>query len=318
MDQVERDVIWRVGAILNESLEATLRFVAWYLDLGAKDITLLFDNPKDPAINVLQGVERVRCIACTDAFWSALGKGNEARFAKRQNAAMTWLYRQYDTGWFLNVDADEYLYCGNGGVTDLIARADAESLSIRVETAEALVVEGASGLYRAPMKRAARRAVYGADVGLFRPRRVGLVGHAEGKSLTRCGVENLYLRQHWPQRRGQGRMPETIVRACDGVYLLHEIGLDYETWRQKLNWRVGASGFAKGLALQLQEVLEGDDPEPCLRGLYQKLHCADKALCGGLREHNALLELELDLDRRVARHFGQRFTPLAQPSLVAG
>ena len=43
-----------VGAILREPLETTLRFVSWYLDAGADQIVLCFDDPLDPAIEVLR------------------------------------------------------------------------------------------------------------------------------------------------------------------------------------------------------------------------------------------------------------------------
>lgn len=60
--------VWRVGAIMNEPLPEVLKFCAWYLALGADEVVICFDNPDDPAINILSDHPRLRCISCTPAF----------------------------------------------------------------------------------------------------------------------------------------------------------------------------------------------------------------------------------------------------------
>ncbi len=301
-----RGAHWQVGTILREPVEVTLHFVAWYLDQGADHITLLFDNPRDPAIAMLRDFPRVSCFPCTDAFWSMLNMADEQRFPKRQNAAMTWLYHQHTDGWFLNVDADEYLLCTDGGIAQMLADQPAEAISVRVVTAEALSqsVPQALAAFRTPMNKETVRAVYGADAPLFRPRRMGLIGHPQGKSLTRCGNRDLRLRQHWPERRRAGRQPEVLLEPSSGCHLLHVIGSDYEIWRHKLEWRTGASGFAPGLADRLRTAMAAAEPEAQLRDLHQRLHCADAALLGRLRDVGALIEVDLGLDEKVQRHLG--------------
>ncbi|MFC3119257.1 glycosyltransferase family 2 protein [Jhaorihella thermophila] len=101
---------WRVAAILNESLADTMRFAAWYLAEGAHSLLLFFDNPRDPAIGILGDHPRIECVPCTPAFWESIGIRPDARFVKRQNAALTHAYRNTDEPWFLNVDADEFLH----------------------------------------------------------------------------------------------------------------------------------------------------------------------------------------------------------------
>ena len=48
--------MFSVAAIVNEPLATVHRFVAWYLEQGAQEITLFFDNPDDGAIAALAGV----------------------------------------------------------------------------------------------------------------------------------------------------------------------------------------------------------------------------------------------------------------------
>ncbi len=298
--------LWQVGAILNEPVAATLRFVAWYLEQGARQITLLLDDPEDPVRDILADHPSLRCLPCTADFWAARGMSDEPRFPKRQNAALTWLYHQYGVadGWFLNVDADEYMYAGEGVASGILARCPDDVLSVRVTTAEAVSAEGQGNHFRLPMTGAQCRSVYGAEAELFARRRMGLVGHPQGKSFTRCGHGNLRLRQHWPEARRRGRLPEHVLDAASGSYLLHVIGVDYLRWREKLDWRRGSSGFAPGLAARIEEILPGPDPEVALVALHRALHCADAALLQRLQAERCLLTLELRLDQLVARHFG--------------
>ncbi|MEP2718665.1 glycosyltransferase family 2 protein [Pseudophaeobacter sp.] len=297
---------WQVGAILNETPEVTLKFAAWYLEQGAQRVTLLCDNPEDPVLSLLADHPQVACIPCTEDFWRGLGMENETRFPKRQNAAMTWLYQQQSRGWFLNVDADEFLYCSQGQIEALLAHQPTDTTSVRVATAEALAGEGGDSrqAFRLPMGRDTSRDVYQEDAFLFPPRRMGLVGHPQGKSFTRCGDATLRLRQHWPERRRVGRLPEVFLGAESGCYLLHAIGADYDIWRAKLLWRIGSSGFRPGLAQHIEQILAGEDPEPALRDLHQKLHYASAELAQRMRAAGVLLELALGLDALVVKHFG--------------
>ena len=80
-----------VGAILREPLAATLRFVSWYLEAGADQIVLCFDDPWDPAIDLLKDHPQVQVIRCTRRFWLDRGCRPRTRFTKRQNLAMQHL-----------------------------------------------------------------------------------------------------------------------------------------------------------------------------------------------------------------------------------
>ena len=300
---------WRVGAILNESLADTLRFAAWYLEAGADGLTLMFDNPQDPAMGVLGDHPKISCIPCTPDFWEKLGLTQDTRFPKRQNFALSHIYRATSEDWLLNVDADEFVYVADGTIADLLASQAPETEFVRIETAEIVepLVRQEALTFRLPMERDAARRVYEDNAELFGPRRKGLVGHPQGKSATRTGIQGVSLRQHWPQRRGGEDMVEQMINRDSGAHLLHFIGLDYDAWHGKLEWRAGSRGFTVPLTERIQAAMASDDSEAALRELHARLHKASPEVLDRLQAEGARLDLHLDLDAVARRVFGDAF-----------
>ncbi|GGH27031.1 Glycosyl transferase family 2 [Cribrihabitans marinus] len=300
---------WRVGAILNESLADTLRFVGWYLEQGADGLSLFFDNPQDPAIGILERHPNITCIPCTPAFWVDLGLAQDTRFTKRQNAALTWLYKQVKEDWLLNVDGDEFLYLEDRDIGELLAGQPGDVDYLSVPTAEIIAIPRPVGrlVFRLPMDRAAAKRVYGDSKHLFGPRRMGLVGHSQGKSAIRTGLSDVSLRQHWPERRRGEPMRKQVVGPECGAYLLHFIGLDYAAWQRKLDWRSGARGFTVPLTEEIRAAMNASGADERLRALHRDLHMADDARLARLRVEGRCLELDLDIDALARRHFGSGF-----------
>ena len=299
-------VTWHVGAILNEPLSETLRFAAWYLDAGADGLTLMFDNPQDPAIGVLGGHPKITCIPCTPDFWQARGLTQDTRFTKRQNAALTWAYGQQTCDWLLNVDADEFMHVAEGDIAGFFASVPSNVDTVRVETAEIMAHEGAGNVYRMAMERDAARRIYQGSIGLFGPRRQGLIGHSQGKSFTRSGLDGVSLRQHWPQRH-EG-LTEQVVQAGAQMALLHHIGLDYDVWRAKLTWRIQSRGFTVPLSARITEAMEAEDGEARLRVLHADLHGVDAHRLGRMRAEGACIELDVSPGAVARRIFGDLYT----------
>jgi len=298
-------VTWHVGAILNEPLSETLRFAAWYLDAGADGLTLMFDNPQDPAIGVLGDHPKITCIPCTPEFWQARGLTQDTRFTKRQNAALTWAYGQQTCDWLLNVDADEFMHVADGDIAGFLAGVPSDVDTVRVETAEIMDHDGPGNVYRMAMERDAARRIYQDSIGLFGPRRQGLIGHSQGKSFTRSGLEGVSLRQHWPQR--QDPLNDQIVKAGAGMALLHHIGLDYDVWRAKLTWRIQSRGFTVPLSARITEAMEAEDAEAQLRGLHADLHAVDGDRLNRMRADGACIELDTSPDAVARRVFGETY-----------
>lgn len=295
---------WHVGAIMNEPQTEVLRFAAWYFEAGAHGMTLLFDNPEDPAADILEDHPNVTVVRCTADFWERLGFSPEARFPRRQNAAMTWLYRQCDEDWLLNVDADEFMHMPTG-VDRFLNSIPNDIETVRVESAENLMTEGADdGYYRLPMEREAAKRVYGDAARLFGPKRKGLVGHPQGKSFIRTGIEDISLRQHWAQSTGERQVREAFVESRSGFALLHHVGDNYDIWRSKLQWRIGSRGFTGPLSNAIKEALEQDDAEDCIRAIYNELHLCDADRLDRLKAEGALMHVPKAPDRVYREVFG--------------
>ena len=286
------DGSFSVVTVLKESLQTTITFVDWYRKLGAQEIILFFDDPEDPAIEHFNGALDVEAIACDPAFWATIGQRADKKFVKRQNAALNEGYRRAKSQWVLAVDADEYLFSREQRLEDRLAVVDANCRAISVETTELVqcVEDNAKRYFRTPMSQAQITAVYGDDSWMFR-RRNGLVGHYQGKSIIRSGQNNIRLRQHWAEDRERNKITDTVWRANDGVYLLHYFGGDFSSWRQKLEWRNEAWGFARYLNNHINRLRdEGADAEIAL--LYKALHETDRKQLEVMEAEGVLVVLE--------------------------
>ncbi|MEM0977885.1 MAG: glycosyltransferase family 2 protein [Pseudomonadota bacterium] len=295
---------WRVGAILNESLPDTLRFVAWYLDHGATAITLFFDDPDDAAIPMLRDFSSVTAIPCTVEFWQSLGVDHATPFTKRQNLALTWLYRSTEEEWLLNVDADEFLYVKERSFSHVLACADPGVRTLRFPTAENFNASHDLGAYhfRLQMRRGAMREVYEDYAWLFGPRNRGLVGHWHGKSVTRTGQKEVFLRQHWACDADGERLSSDIVDESEGVFILHFAGTSYAPWRAKVDWRLG-TGFSNTMRAAIADARHAEHSEERLKDIHHALFDLTPRQVQRLSNLQRHLRLEIDFGSLIDAYF---------------
>ncbi len=301
-----------VGVILRESVQATLRFVAWYLDQGADRIVMCFDDPDDPAIDRLSGHPNIDCIRCTPAFWEKLGIAPDARFTKRQNRAMKYVYRTRAKGWFLNVDCDEFVHLEGRSLAEEIVDQPDHIRAVRVLPAEHIQTPDRPGEthFRLPMRRCTMRTIYGDYAKAMQPRQ-GLMAHTMGKSLTRVGLRRVAMRQHWAMRPDGSAVTDRVLDHRDGAYLLHFADQGFDTWRQKLTWRLSSRGFRQPFRDILIPILEQADPEPDLRAVYEATHVFDDARLALLNNARAGLSVQICMDALTEAYFGARIAQAA-------
>lgn len=280
-----------VAAIVREPLPVLRRFVGWYRGQGAAQIWLYFDDPEDPARAEFAATPGLRAIPCDAAFWRALGLDAQVRFTRRQNVALTAAYHRAETAWFLNVDADELMHVEGRTLAEAVAAFDPAQRSIRVTTAEQVLLPSGETAFRTPIPRAEVDRVYAADTGMFR-QRFGLISHPEGKSFHRVGQTGIRLRQHWAHDADGTQIEAQILGLAENAYLLHFAAPDYETWRRKLDWRFGSHGFSARMKAALQDRLTmSDDLEQAHRALYQSMHCLTPDQAARLEATGGLLRL---------------------------
>jgi hypothetical protein len=297
---------WQVACILKEDLQVTLRFVAWYLDMGADRITLLFDDPNDPAIEILRDMPRVECLPCTEDFWKKeVGVRPQARFTRRQNAGITYIYRRTKQDWLLNVDADELLYIAKG-MDAFLAEQPKDADYVRIGPVELLLSEGKAHLcLRGQMDRDALKTVYGEEAKYFARFRGGLVGHPEGKSVIRSGLDVRKLRQHWPAPREGEAFRERLVPAGEDTMLIHLLGEDEVVWKDKIAWRMDSWGFAPAIKEHIQAALETAERDAVLAEIYSAFFRADAEKLERLRDQGALIVIEDCLEVPARRMFAE-------------
>lgn len=280
-----------IATIAREPLPVLTRFLRWHLDQGAARIMVFLDDPDDPAQRALAGDPRVDIRPCTPALWAGLGVSAQARFTKRQRAAMTAAYREVSQGWVMILDADELMWFAGRDLPQGLRELPPDTSTVRIKTAEAVGVPGHETAFRLPIARDAVQAIYGADADLFRPR-FGLVGHPEGKSIHRAGLPGIRLKLHWAVTEDGAPVEGPVWGHAERAYLLHFFAPGYDRWREKMLWRAGAHGFADPLKARLAQIAEGPDAEAGYRALYDRLHRLTEAETIGLDQAGGLLRAQ--------------------------
>lgn len=296
-----------IVTVAKEPLKVMLRFVAWHRERGADHIRIYFDDPDDAAIPVLEILDFVTVIRCTPDFWMSIGMEPEARFTKRQNAALTHGYRATQTGWVAVIDADELFYSGARPLTHVLREMPDETRSVRFATAEIVRSPAPGQHFRTVMNKNQCHALYGEVAGLVK-RNGGLVGHTEGKSITRAGLDVSQVRQHFAVQVDGQHITDCMVGHEEGCFLLHVIEEGYDSWRGKLDWRMGAWGFSARMVAGLRELQGGeDDPEEAFRRLYNVLHNFSARQIEQLQGFGAHLSVPGDLMDPARRLFPESF-----------
>lgn len=238
---------------------------------GADRIIVYLDDPEDPAQPTLGGDPRMGLRPCTEALWNGLGLSSGARFVRRQRFAMNQAYRETETGWALILDADELIWIRGRPVNEALAALAPAVNTVSVKTAEQVRLSDGGEALRLPIPRPDVNRIYGDDCALFRPR-MGLVGHFEGKSFYRAGLEDIKLRLHWAEDENGDRLKGPIWGHEGGAYLVHYVSPGYERWRAKKDWRAGSHGFGAALKDRIAAISQMGNPEAGYRALYTRLH----------------------------------------------
>lgn len=299
-----------VVTICREPLDVVRRFAAWHRALGADQVCILFDDPDDPAIETLAGLDWLRAVRCDAAFWRGAGLAPEAPFQERQVAGLTWAYRSVAEGWVAVLDADEAFHFGGRRFSDVLAEAPQGLRALRVQTAEFMPAgpDVPDGLlhFRTAMSKPEASAVYGTAGLYFRPSK-GLIGHSQGKSITRAGLKIRRMRPHWAAAGRERDLTGWLIGPDAGASLLHFINRGYAPWRAKLDRRLSVpGGMSERIRLAVLRIREeGGDVEAGLRALYAVLHEADAGLIARLEVAGKHLALEDGFDRAVQAVFGE-------------
>jgi hypothetical protein len=277
-----------VATIAREPWPVLNRFLRWHLAQGAARIIVYLDDPNDPSLPRLRGDPRIDARPCTPALWASVGLEPDARFTRRQRHVLAQAYADTTDGWLLVLDADELIWFRGRRIPEALATLPGDAQSLRVKSAEQVILPGGTDGFRMPIDRKAVSRVYGTEADLLRIR-YGLVYHPEGKSFHRAGQDGLTMRLHWAEDNQGNRTPGPVWGAAEQAHLVHYAAPHYDRWRAKVAWRRGAHGFSQPVKDRLDQIAKGSDPEPGYRALFDTLHRLTPETAARLEAEGGLL-----------------------------
>lgn len=298
------DATWSTVSFVKDTPENVRRFVSYHLGLGARRMQIFFDDPLDPCIAMLAGIDRVTAVACSPEFWlEHLGRAGGFMHGRRQNYATTFGYMQATEDWVLNLDGDEFLHLGGVSVSDFLSEIPAQVNVIRFRPAESVFVEGDTERehFRLPIDRKSVTQIHG-DFGVNTKRRLGFFGHLDGKSLIRSGLTGIQLRQHWPENEETEVLLDLDFQASPAMCLLHRNAESFDVWRSKLDFRLSTNSIP-GQLRSVLTALRADDDEEGIRATYDKIFGLSGDALTQMQARNLVFTLDKPLTRFEADFF---------------
>ncbi|MCH2163184.1 MAG: glycosyltransferase family 2 protein [Marinovum sp.] len=225
---------WGIVMTVREPQVLVQANVAWHLALGASEIHVYFDDPRDLAAGVLGPLPGVIATMCNDAHWLSVAPakrrppGQMRRQALNANHALS----RCKVDWLVHLDADEFLSC-DGDLSEVLGHLLRIGGEIVFPVLERFYPEGEvfATVFDGSFRRSTRgtfwrhsedtlaKTLFGDAHGALVK---GVVGHSAGK----CAVPRdagLRLGIHW------SFVGETRDRApsmtMTNVHLLHFDGL---------------------------------------------------------------------------------------------
>ena len=288
---------WALVATVKAPQDQVLAFLAHHLGLGAARIWLYFDDPADPAFDLVSRIPRVTALRCDDAHW-ARTNGRPERHQNRQARNALRSYRACAEPWLGHIDVDEFLL-PDRPMGEILAATPPRQPMLRMEPFEALHDPTlpddifTARAFRGPLK--ARFAFLHAPLfGRFAPAlQDGMLSHVVGKAFFRTGIAGLTPRLHGANLNGQ-RLPGPPVDPR--VKLLHFHAQDRAAWERALPFRLDRGAYQKREGLRA--ALSGAPPEE-IDAFYRETQMLTPEKADMLRSEGRLVEVSLGLRAKV-------------------
>lgn len=302
---------WGIVTTLSAPAEQVLAFVAHHLELGAKRIWLHFDDPDDPAADLLTGRKQIVVVRCDAAYWDALG-GRPETHQMRQVRNCTRVLRRAQLDWIAHIDVDEFILADQP-IPALLGDLPADRLILRLEPWEALHDPALpDDIFTAT---AFRRQIQSADpaelTALYGPQALllehGMLSHTVGKCFFRTGIPGMVGRIHGARLNGENVFGG---RFHPDLALLHFHAQNPKAWLGRLGFRLakGAYQYRPDMQAWLQRA-SGPDIET----FYHQIQTLTPELRDSLYAKGLLRIQRLALRDKVRA----RFPDIAQAQITA-
>lgn len=292
-------VEWGLVSTVKAPPEKVAAFVAHHLGLGAARIWLYFDDPEDPAFDMVSRWPQVTPVRCDDIRWAAAGSRPD-RHQNRQSRNAQAAWRACRLPWIGHVDVDEFLHPVIP-VAEILGAVPPDQPTLRMEPYEAMHDPALpDDIFTARQFRGAlkprfahlRRAVLGAYADILPE---GHLSHTNGKSFFRTGIPGLSPRLHGAFLNGERLPGPPFDRRLP---LLHFHAQDREDWLTALPFRLTRGAYQYHPALQAHLAAAGPQEISFFYDRTQRL-TADTANL--LRDDGRLIEADLALRQQIAR-----------------
>lgn len=286
-----------------------LAFVAHHLEVGASEIFLFFDDPEDPAYDLVVDQPGVQAFRCDAAHWAALAPRRPPGHLRRQVLNVALARSRSRADWLGHIDIDEFIW-SKGAFTDVLAAIVPEDPVLRLLPAERVFTHlpgpneiTAEGGFKLRMPDRLAGQLFG-DFGPLMSH--GFQGHTIGKTFVRQGVK-CQLTIH--------RAKDAIGNRIDGpaeyrsARLLHFFPFGFAAWEEKFARRLKNPRYLEGRRPEEQRKFRlfaeaRDRGSDAVWELFLAMSYLDRRRLEKLRRRGYYFEPELGLSAAVRRVFG--------------
>ncbi len=298
---VKRDpeaISWGIVATLNEDHDQAVRFVAHHVTLGANQIVLYADNPNDVP-HELGLHPNVTVIACDETVISNEQRANLPRRNARKAFYFNKARRKLRLDWVAMLDVDEFLL-PKAPIRDILAKIPEDAAFLALTVFEQFA--DAPTLFRLPA------SAYDIDLeqqnklfptfGSYVPDLI--LGPSDGRLMVRGKLGNIrtgnFVVKFEKQAATNSFTPADLIVA-------HSHSEDFQSFLAALPRRID-EGYTRRRpdGTNIKSVLDAVDytsKNQELNAMYQEICAARPEVLEMLQSKGALLEHDLELDRKV-------------------
>lgn len=295
-----KEISWGVAATLNEDMDKAVYFAAHHLDLGADLVVLYADNPADAPLELAKH-PKIKLMICDDSVISDEQRANMKSRNMRKVFYFNKARRTSPLDWIAMLDVDEYL-APERDITEILAQVPADAAFLNIPVVEKLA--GAKNLFRPPMSKLEMDPNQKADLypvfGDYVPDM--MLGRSEPRIFVRSRLKNIrvtnFMVKYERKIATNGFTPPDMVIA-------HCHTDNFDAFMQALPRRID-QGYASApdghpnvkTALEALDYKENTDE---LQLFFNEVCTARADLIKAFSDHDALYQIDLDLDAKVNR-----------------
>ena len=301
------EISWGMVATVNEPAPLVLAWVAHHLSLGAHEIHIYLDDPKDPVGPQLDGINNVFVTRCDNDYWRSIAPYRPPYHNRRQHRNATHAQAKCGVTFLMSCDADEFLRPGSEMQEQLAEIPDNYTWCKIFNLERALITDAPrdtifDGVFKAIYHHVDTTALRQTPMAPM-----GFTWHYAGKPMVRTSA-GLNIGIHTP-RRGhikKRRIPPNF--RADLVQFVHFDGLTPLHWatkfiRQAANTPERLDELPPFRITQWRRIFKCMDDPAALNALFEEINGYTKAEAAALALDGHIVRDRFDLAPALAETF---------------